>query len=53
MLRPLLFIIVLGGISTESRSGCQGELFSFDDLALVNETLEVLKDRLEAWKRAL
>ena len=38
---------------TKIRSGCIDELLDADDLALVSESLGGLKDRTEAWKRAL
>ena len=53
VLSALLFIIVLDAPSRNIRSECQEELLYDDDLALVSETLESLKGRLEAWKGAL
>ena len=53
MSRPLLFIIVLEALSREIGSGCPEQPPYADGLALVNETPERLKGRLEAWKRAL
>ena len=53
VLSPLLFIIVLEALSREMRSGCPEELLYADDLALVSETVELLKDKLEAWKHSL
>ena len=50
MLSPLLFIIGLEAIPREVRSECLEELLYADDLALVSETLDGLKGRLEAWK---
>ena len=47
VLRPLLFIIVLNTLSREIRSGCPEELLYDDNLALVSETLQGLKRRLE------
>ena len=52
VLSPLLFIAVLKALSTETRSGCSKVLYA-DDLALLSETIEGLKGRLEAWKGAL
>ena len=49
----LLFIIVLEALSREIRPGCPKELLCADDLALVSETFECLKGRLEAWTGAL
>ena len=53
MLSTLLFILVLEARSREIRLGCPEELLYADDLVLVKETLEGMKERLEAWKRAL
>ena len=53
VLSPLLFIIVLEALSREMRLGCPEELLYADDLALVSETLESLKVKLEAWKHSL
>ena len=53
VLSPLLFTIVLDAISREISSGCPQELFYADDLALVPETIEGLKGRLETWKGTL
>ena len=53
VLSPLLFIIVLEALSREMRSGCPEELLYADDLALVSETIEGLKGKLESWKQVL
>ena len=53
VLSPLLFITVLDAPSRKIRSECPEELLHDDDLALVSETLESLKRRLEAWEGAL
>ena len=48
-----LFVQVGKVISREIRYGCPEELVHADDLVLISETLKHLKERLEAWKRAL
>ena len=48
MLSPLIFVVVLEAFFREVRSGCSKELFYADDLALVTETIESLKGKLEA-----
>ena len=53
VLSPLLFIIVQEAPSREIKSGCPNELFYAVDMALVNETIECLKGRLEAWTGTL
>ena len=53
VLSPLLFIIKLEVLPTEIMSGGPQELLDASDLALVSETLQSLKGRLETWKEAL
>ena len=47
VLRPLVFVIALEAFFREVRSGCSKGLLYADDLALVTETLESLKGKLE------
>ena len=49
----MLFIKVSEALSAEIRSGSPEEQLYTDNLALVSETLEHLKGRLEAWKGPL
>ena len=49
----VLLIMVLEALSGEIRSGCPEELLHADDVALVNETPEGLRRRLEVWKGTL
>ena len=53
VLSPLLFIKLLEALSREIRSECPEKLLYAYDLALVSETLDGLKVRLEAWNRNL
>lgn len=53
MLSPLLSTSVLQDLSGEVRSRCLEELLYADGLALVSESLEFLKEILEAWNGAL
>lgn len=53
VLSPMLFIISLKALFREIRSRCPEKLLYADDLALVSESLEGLKSRLEVWKVAL
>ena len=53
VLSPLLFIIVMEALSQEFRTGCPWELLYADDLVLVAETLEELKEKLQVWKAGL
>ena len=45
VMSPLLFIIVMEGLSREFRVGCPWELLYTDDLVLMAETLEDLKKK--------
>ena len=53
VLTYLLFIIVLEALSREMRSRCSGELLYADNLTLISESLDDLKEVREAWKGAL
>ena len=53
VLSPLLFIIVMEAISREFRVSCPWELLYADDLAILSEVLEVLKNKLATWKTSL
>ena len=41
---PLLFLIVLEALSREFRTGCPWELLYADDLAIIAESLDELKE---------
>lgn len=53
VLSPLLFIIVMEALSKEFRVGCPWELLYADDLVIVAESLEELKQKLLLRKREL
>ena len=53
MLSHVSFIVVLEVLSREIKLGCPEELLYADDFALVSESLNDLKVRLEAWKGPL
>lgn len=53
MLSPLFFIMVIETLFRENRGGCSEELFYADDFALISESLDGLKGRLESWKGPL
>ena len=46
VLSPLLFVIVLEALSREFRTGLPMELLYADDLVLMAETLELLKEKI-------
>ena len=50
---PLIFIIVPEALFRELRSRYPRELIYGNSLALESETLEILKERIEAWKGGL
>ena len=50
LLSPLMFIIVLGALSQEFRTGCQWENLYANDLVSLNESLEELQENLILWK---
>ena len=52
MLLPLLFAIVVDVITENARRGVANELMYADDLVLMSETIEDLKERLWNWKDA-
>ena len=51
VLSPLLFLIVLEALSREFRTGCPWEFLYADDLAIVAETLDEVKNRLSLCKQ--
>ena len=53
VLLPLLVAIVVDVITENARRGVVNELVHEDDLALMSETIEDLKERLWNWKDAL
>ena len=53
VLSPLLFIIVMQAISKHTTLGLPWELLYADDLALISETEDGLKERMNAWKNCL
>ena len=50
VLSPLLFIIILEAVSQEFRTGSPWELLYADDLVIIEETIEELSQKLDAWK---
>ena len=53
MLSPLLFAIVVDVIAENERRGVVNELLYADDLVVVSEDIEDLKERFWNWKDAL
>ena len=50
---PLLFLIVMEDLSREFMVSCPWELLYADDLAILSDFLEDLKNKLAAWKTSL
>ena len=53
VLSPLLFVIVMELISQELRAGLPLELLYADDLILMAESEESLRDKIVKWKSGL
>ena len=53
VLSPLLFLIVMEAVTREVREGLPWELLYADDLVLVAESWEELKEKLIKWKSAM
>ena len=53
VLSPLLFIIVLEALSREFREGLPVELLYADDLVLIEETKELLLEKVRNWKKGM
>lgn len=53
ILSPLLFIIVMDVVTREVREGLPWELLYADDLVLVAESEEELKEKLMKWKNSM
>ena len=50
---PLLFAIVVGVVTENVRKGLMKEVLYADDLVLISETMQGLKERFLKWKSAL
>ena len=53
VLSPLLFAIVVDVVTENARRGVVNELLYADDLVIMRETMEDLKERFWNWKNAL
>ena len=53
VLSPLLFAIVVDVITENAKRGVVDELLYADDLVIMSETMEDLKERFWNWKNAL
>lgn len=53
VLSPLLFAIVMEALSRECRTGCPWELLYADDLVIISDSIEDLKEKLAVWRTTL
>ena len=52
MLSPLVFAIVVDVVTESVRSGSMSEMLYVDDLVLMSETVEGLREKIWKWKEA-
>ena len=52
VLSPLIFAIVIDVVTESARQGLMNEMLYADDLVLMSETMEGLRDRFWRWKEA-
>ena len=50
---PLIFAIVIDVVTEHAREGLLNEILYADDLVLMKESLDDLKERLQRWRSAL
>ena len=53
VLSPLIFAIVVDVVTEHAREGSLNEILYADDLVLMSESLENLRERFQRWRRAL
>ena len=53
VLSPLIFAIVVDAVSEHAREGLLNEILYADDLVLMSENLEDLRERFQRWRDAL
>ena len=53
VLSPLIFAIVVDVVTKHARAGLLNEILYADDLVLMSERLEDLRERFQRWRRAL
>ena len=52
VLSPLIFVIVVDAVSEHAREGLLNEILYADDLVLMSENLEDLRERFQRWRHA-
>ena len=53
VLSPLLFIIVMEVLSQNVKEGLPWELLYADDLVLIAESIDELREKMKAWKECM
>ena len=53
VLSPLIFAVVVDVVTEHAREGLLNEILYADDLVLMSESLEDLRERFERWRSAL
>ena len=53
VLSPLIFAIVVDVVTEHAREGLLNEILYADDLVLMSESLEDLRERFQRWRSAL
>ena len=53
VLSPLIFAIVVDDVTEHARKGSLNEILYADDLVLMSESLEDLREKFQRWRRAL
>ena len=52
MLLPLIFAVVVDDVTEHAREGLLNEILYADDLVLMSDTLEDLRQRFQRWRNA-
>ena len=52
VLSPLVFVIVVDVVTDRMRNGLMSEMLYADDLVLMSETMEGLREKFWKWKEA-
>ena len=53
VISPLIFAIVVDAVTEQARKGLLNEILYADDLVLISENLENLRERFQIWRGAL
>ena len=53
VLSPLIFAFVVDVVTEHAREGSSNEILYVDDLVLMSESLEDLRERFQKWRSAL